>query len=345
MFRAIRFAAVAAAALFSILAAGAVQAQQAPVTVRIGYIPVMGAAQVFVAQGEGWFKKEGLNVVLTKFESGPNLIQAVASGTIDVYNAGFAPLLVARSKGQDVRVIAATVVEELGIAAAEQLTPFFAGKKVNEKAAALKAFREKHGRPAKFATQPVGSGPHSSLVYWLTEVIKADKADYEIVEIGIDATQRAILTGAVDGGSIREPALSIVRKQNPKITLIADGAEIFPNFPGVVLAVTGDFATKNPDAVKKLIRLTVRATEFLEKNPQKSVPHLGEAFGKGLLPDEILLASLKSPATRFVADPNRITKSAAAIQDFQVKIGVLKKADPIEPLFALDVYKAAIAGQ
>ncbi len=340
MFRAIRLAAVAA----TFLAAGAAQAQQAT-TVRIGYIPVMGAAQVFVAQGEGWFKQEGLNVQFTKFESGPNLIQAVASGTIDVYNAGFAPLLVARSKGQDIQVIAATVVEELGIAASAQLTPFFEGKKVNEKAAALKAFREKNGRPAKFATQPTGSGPHTSLVYWLQEVIKADKADYEIVELGIDATQRAILTGAVEGGSIREPALAIVRKQNPKITLIADGAEIFPNFPGVVLAVTADFAKKNPDAVKKLIRLTVRATEFLEKNPQKSVPHLGEAFGRGLLPEEILLASLKSPQTRFVADPNRITKSAVALQDFQVKIGVLKKAEPVDGLFALDVYKAAVAGR
>ncbi len=337
MLRIIRWAAVAA----SILAAGTVQAQQ-NIKVRIGYIPVMGAAQVFVAQGEGWFKQQGLDVTFTKFESGPNLIQAVASGTIDVYNAGFAPLLVARSKGQDVRVIAATVVEELGIAAAPQLAPFFEGKSVKDKAAALKAFREKHGRPAKFATQPTGSGPHTSLVYWLQEVIKADKADYEIVELGIDATQRAILTGAVEAGSIREPALAIVRKQNPKIVLIADGAEIFPNFPGVVLAVTGDFATKNPEAVKKLIRLTVRATEFLENNPQKSVPHLGEAFGKGLLSDEILLASLKSPQTRFVADPNRITKSAVALQDFQVKIGVLKKADPVDGLFALDVYRAAV---
>ncbi len=339
MLRAIRLAAVAA----GLLAAGAAQAQQ-NTTIRIGYIPVMGAAQLFVAQGEGWFKEQGLTVQFTKFESGPNLIQAVASGTIDVYNAGFAPLLVARSRGQDVRVVAATVVEELGIAAGAELAPFFEGKNVNEKAAALKAFREKKGRPAKFATQPVGSGPHTSLVYWLQEVIKADKADYEIIEQGIDATQRAILTGAVEAGSIREPALAIVRKQNPKIKLIADGAEIFPNFPGVVLAVTGDFATKNPEAVKKLIRLTVRATEFLEKNPEKSVPHLGEAFGKGLLPDDVLLASLKSPQTRFVADPNRITASAVKLQEFQVKIGVLKKADPIDGLFALNVYKEAVAG-
>ena len=35
--------------------------------------------------------------------------------------------------------------------------------------------------------------PHTTLNYWLWEVIKADKADVEIVEMGIDATQRAIV--------------------------------------------------------------------------------------------------------------------------------------------------------
>lgn len=337
MLRAIRLAAAAAV----VLAAGAVQAQQN--TIRIGYIPVTGAAQLFVAEGEGWFREQGLNVQFTKFESGPNMIQAVASGTIDVYNAGFAPLLVARSKGQDVRVIAATVVEEMGVAAGPLLAPFFEGKTVAEKAAAFKAFRQKHGRPAKLATQPLGSGPNTSIQHWLWEVIKADKADVEIVEMGIDATQRAILTGAVDGGSIREPALAIARKQNPAIKLVAEGGEIFPNFPGVVIAVTGDFATKNPDAVKKIIRLTARATQFLEKNQEKSVRHLDQAFGKGLLPSDVILAALRSPQTRFVADPNRITESAFKLQQYQVKIGVLKEAKPIDGLFALDVYKQAVA--
>lgn len=34
-----------------------------------------------------------------------------------------------------------------------------------------------NGRPAKLATQPIGSGPHTTLNYWLWEVVKADKAE------------------------------------------------------------------------------------------------------------------------------------------------------------------------
>ena len=56
------------------------------------------------------------------------MIQALRSGTLDVYVAGLAPLLVARSKGIDVRVVAATVVEEMGFAASATLAPFLEGQ-------------------------------------------------------------------------------------------------------------------------------------------------------------------------------------------------------------------------
>lgn len=321
----------------AILSATNAYAQQ---PLKVGYIPVMGAAQIFVAEGEGWTKKDGITLNTSAFESGPNMIQALSSGTLDVYVAGLAPLLVARSKGIDVRVVAATVVEEMGFAASANFAPYFDGRNA---AAAFKEFRQKNNRPAKLATQPIGSGPNTTLQYWLWEVVKADKADVEIVEMGIDATQRAIATGAVEGGSIREPALAIVRQQNPKIKLIADGKAMFPNFPGVVVAVLGSFADKNPQAVDALVRNVIRATRLLQTDPQKTVPHVAQAFGKGLVSDDILLAALKSPQTQFTSDPRRIIDSTDKLQQYQVKLGALSKAEPLDGLFALPVYDRASA--
>jgi NitT/TauT family transport system substrate-binding protein len=181
------------------------------------------------------------------------------------------------------------------------------------------------------------------LQHWLWEVVKADKADVQIVEMGIDATQRAIATGAVEGGSVREPALSIIRKQNPAIKLIATGKDMFPNFPGVVVAVMGSFADKNPKAVDGLVRSIIRATALLKEHPEQAVKHVGAAFGKGLVPDDILLESLKSPQTQFTSDPRRIEESTRQLQEYQVKIGALQKAEPLEGLFAFDVYNRAAA--
>ncbi|WP_238279107.1 ABC transporter substrate-binding protein, partial [Methylobacterium goesingense] len=109
-----------------LLVAGPASAQNAaPVPVRIGVIPVIGAAPIFVANGEGWLKEAGLSPTFTTFESGPNMIQALASGTIDVYVAGVAPLAVARTKGIDVRVVAATAIEEMVFVAGPKLAPYF----------------------------------------------------------------------------------------------------------------------------------------------------------------------------------------------------------------------------
>lgn len=317
---------------------GGAQAQQ---PLRVGFIPVMGAAQIFVAEGEGWTKQAGITLTTAAFESGPNMIQALSSGTLDVYVAGLAPLLVARSKGIDVRVIAATVVEEMGFAAGASFAPYFDGR---TPAQAFKVFHDKTGRRAKLATQPIGSGPHTTLNYWLWEVVKADQADVEIVEMGIDATQRAIVTGAVEGGSIREPALTIVLRQNPKVKVIATGADMFPNFPGVVVAVLGSFADKNSKAVDSLVRVIVRATALLKEDPRRAVVHIGAAFGKGLVADDVLLDALKSPQTQFTSDPRRIVEATARLQDYQVKLGALDKAAPLDGLFAIPVYDRALAG-
>ena len=323
-----------AAAAFALSASSAMAQQE----LRVGYIPVMGAAQIFVAEGEGWTKQSGITLKTSAFESGPNMIQALSSGTLDVYVAGLAPLLVARSKGIDVRVVAATVVEEMGVAASPTLAPFLKDKNA---AQAFKAFREKNGRPAKLATQPIGSGPHTTLNYWLWEVIKADKADVQIVEMGIDATQRAIVTSAVEGGSIREPALTIIERQNANVKLLANGNEMFPNFPGVVVAVLGSFADKNPAAVDALVKVVVRATKLLQDDPKRTAPHVSTAFGKGLVADDILEAAIKSPQTKFTSDPRRIIEATAKLQDYQVTLGALDKASPLDGLFALSVYDRA----
>ena len=44
------------------VALGALVPAQAQQPLRLGFIPVMGAAQIFVAEGEGWIKQAGLTL-------------------------------------------------------------------------------------------------------------------------------------------------------------------------------------------------------------------------------------------------------------------------------------------
>lgn len=327
-------ATLAAAAPF----AGAARAQA--VTARVGYIPIVGTAPFFVANGEGWLKQGGIETAVTVFESGPNMIQALASGTIDIYVAGVAPLAVARSRGVDIRVVASTAVGENVVVTAPALTKFFTDGVAP--AAAFKAFRAATGKPARLATQPPGSVPDTVLEYWLWEVAKVDKADVAIVPMGIDATQQAILAGAVDGGTVREPALSILQTRNPQIKLVAGGEEVFPGQPGTVVAVSGAFATKNPDVVQTVVNGLVKAAALIKADPDKAAPHVAAALGKGIVDPELIRKALVSPASRFEIDPRKIIEPARAMQAYQVKLGSLDKEAPFDGLFETQYYERAV---
>jgi NitT/TauT family transport system substrate-binding protein len=301
------------------------------VTARVGVIPVIGAAPLFVAEKEGWLREGGLELQTKVFESGPNIVQAAASGGVDIYVAGVAPAAVGRAKGVDLRVVAALAVDENVLVGGAKLEAYF--KKGVAPAAAFKAFRAANGRPARIATQPPGSVPAANLQYWLREVTHTDPADVEIISIGIDATQQALLANAVEAATVREPTLTIVQKANPEIVLLAGGSELFPGQPGTVAAVSKDFLEKHPKEVQTLVAGLVRAADELQKNPDRAAPHVEAALSKGLVDGATIRKSLSSPAVHFVVDPRAITESTKALLAYQVTLGVVDKAPSLDGLF------------
>ena len=103
-------------------------------------------------------------------------------------------------------------------------------------AEAFSAFREDHGRPARIATFPAGSVPHTTLRYWLDVVHGIPIEHVEITTMGSDQVQQALLSGSVDGVSILEPILTIVEERNPGMRVVARADELFPGQPGAVIA-------------------------------------------------------------------------------------------------------------
>lgn len=306
---------------------------------RVGVIPIIGSSPIFVADREGWAREAGLDLAFTTFESGPAMIQALASGTIDVYAAGVAPLGVARARGVDVKVVASTATGENVFVATPRLAAHF--KPGASHAEAFRSYRAATGRRARLATQPPGSVPNTTLQYWLWEQIKADRADVEVVAMGIDATQQAVLADAVEGATIREPALTIVQKRNSAIKLIAVGDELFPGQPGSVVAVSGTFLAKNEDKVQGLVNGLVRAGALLTRDPDRAAPHVAANLAKGIVDLDTIRAALKSPASKFTIDPRAIIAPTKAMQDYQVTLGSLKEAVPLDPLFESRFFEKA----
>lgn len=323
----------------SLLVAPAVRAQGARVPIRIGNIPIIGAAPIFVVDKEGWAREAGLDLTLTTFQSGPHAIQALASGTLDAYVAGIAPLGVARSRGVDVKVVAATASGENVFVAVPRLATHFAPGVAP--AEAFRRYKAATGKAARLATQPAGSVPNTTLQYWLWEVIKANREDVEVVAMGIDATQQAVLADAVEGATVREPALTIIQKANPGIKLVEVGDKLFPGQPGTVVAVTGALIARQPAAVQALVDVLVRAGDLLTRDPDKAAPAVAANLAKGIVDIEVIRTALKSPATRFVIDPREVIAPSKAMEAYQVKLGSLKEAAPLDELFDVRFFEKA----
>ena len=323
------------AAALALLLAGPVSAAE----LRVGFIPVIGAAQLFVIEGAGWDREAGIELLPTQFESGPAMISALASGTLDAYYGGIGPLMVAQTRGIDVKVVAACAVGEMAVVARGAL----AGLAGGDMAAVLAAFRAKEGHPARIASQPPGSVPDTVLRYWLAKVVKADPASYEIVGMGIEQTQQALLAGAVDAASIREPTLTLVMERDPGVKLLAVGNQMMTDQPGSVLGLTGDFISRDPGMAAKLVALHVRATDLLNQKPDAAARHLQKGLGKGIVPVDVYHHALASPASVFVADPGRIRAATGVMQEFQLGLGVLKTSADLGRLFDGSLYLKARA--
>jgi NitT/TauT family transport system substrate-binding protein len=307
-------------------------AQSLQGTVRVGYVPVIGASALFVLDGAGWAREAGLAIKTTKFESGPNAIQALASGTLDALAIGVAPVAVARAKGLDVKIVAAGATGGSAFVASPELAEAFA---VNDgrPARAFAAFRARQRRPAKLATLPPGGVPTVALHHWLWKVSQVDRADVTIAQMGIEAVQQAMLAGAVDGGTVLEPSATLVTERNPRLRRIVNAPEMFPDIPGVVFAITRQFEVSNPGGVETLVRLLVRATDLLKTEPSAAAPFVQAVLGGGLVDTATIARAIASPAVSYVADPRAIVRATEAMLSYQVELGDFPTAPPIAGLF------------
>ncbi len=320
---------------------GAPSAQAQSIKVRFAYVPVVGAAPLFVFANAGWAAEAGLDIVPVRFESGPPAIAGLASGTIDALAIGIGPIAVARARNLDVSIISAVSNGGSGFVASPELADFLApGADV---AKGFADFRVKTGRPARLATLPPGGVPTITLYHWLFVLNHVAREHVQISAMGIDAVQQAVLSGAVDGGTVLEPALTIVLMRNPKLKMIATANEMFEAIPGVVIGISGAFARAHPGVSDILVKLTRRATDFIAQKPDVAASYVQTIFGGGLVDPAILARALTSKAISFAPDPHAIEEPTRRMLAYQVQLGDFAQAPSTLGLFDMTSYDRVAA--
>ena len=161
----------ALAVLVSLGGASALAAD--PVNVSIVLIPSESAAQAYYAQDLGYFKAAGMNVTLTPMAASPPIIAAVSSGAVDIGNSVVGSVVAARSRGINVKFIAAAGLYSSTAPTARLLglkgTSYHTGSDLNGKTIAVTGLADLTYYATKQWVEATGGNPASMKFIELAE--------------------------------------------------------------------------------------------------------------------------------------------------------------------------------
>ncbi|ALE84743.1 ABC transporter substrate-binding protein [Pseudonocardia sp. HH130629-09] len=243
--------------------------------VRVGYFPNITHAPALVGVKQGLFAKELGSTKLTTqtFNAGPDQVNALLGGSIDVAFIGSGPAINAftKSNGEAVRLVAgstsagAQLVTSPDITSPEQLK----GKII--------------------ATPQLGNTQDIAFKTWLKEnnLPIGDGPDAVTVQ-NIDNPQTLDLfkQGKLAGGWLPEPWSSRLVDAGAKV--LVDEKSLWPdgNFPTTVVIARTEFLQQHPQTVEAILRGEQAAISFIRSDPAqaKTVSNaaIGEITGKPL---------------------------------------------------------------
>jgi sulfonate transport system substrate-binding protein len=223
--------------------------------IRIAIQPFTGYAPLLVAKQKGWFEEEfkklGVTVKYSYFDSGPVENEAFAAGQQDVGVMGDLPAIIAKSAGQKTKIIGTAAVGAKSLAI---LVP------PNSDITSPKYLKGKKLAVVK-----------GSNVYHLLAVVLKNNGlsfdDVKIINMPVADMATALANKNIDAAATWEPYITKLEAEGVAKVLI-DG-EGLKRANSVILA-RGEFAEENPELIKAFLRIYQNGVEFVKANSKET---------------------------------------------------------------------------
>ena len=217
------------------------------------YLPIT------IAERQGYFKDEGLNVKISDFAGGSVALRAVVGGSADVVSGAYEHTISLQSKKQYFQAFVA-----------QGRLPQIAFGVATAKAGSVKSFKDLKG--LKIGVSAPGSSTHNLVKQLLTKGGLDPNKDASIVGVGLGAQAFAALkSGQIDAISNTDPVMTKLEQENA-IKVIADTRTVKGTqevwgapLPAGVLHAAIEFVQKNPNTAQALANAIVRADKWIAK--------------------------------------------------------------------------------
>ena len=261
--------------------------------IRIAVEFTTHSACAHIANQKGWYKEEGLTV--TSYESyitGMALAAALSKGDIDAAYICLIPAINAKANAKvPIKVVAG--IHKYGY-----------GLVVNPDK--IKTIDDLKRPDIRIGCSREGS-PVDSLLHKMLEKYHLDKKQIleKVRRMNSPKLLLALKMGQLDAAFICEQFPSMAEELGLKVFLTAE--DLWPDMQGSVLVVREELLKEHPDIVKKLVKVTERATQFINENPEEAAEIV--AGGLQIAGEKIFPIKAIDAASKFTITPDTILNS------------------------------------
>ncbi len=290
---------------------------------------------VYAARANGFFEDEGITLELIIMQGGGPELQALIAGSVDFSATGTAGLIRAFSGGGEllaVENLLGRCVVDLAIRrdAANRLA-ITAEMPVEERLRRIKG--------AKIGASRVGALTYQIPFFLAKDVGLEPGRDVTILGVGGGTAQLASFqNGQIDVISSSPPYPDAAIKHGEGFMLVANTRGEYPklrSFLQQMLLVRPEFARRNPDVVRKVVRALVRGSRWVAETKEEQVARKIGKFFKQTPPD-VLESTVKDVKPAVIPDGRITVDGLRGVEAVLRANGIVKQPVPWDRLVTND---------
>ncbi|MBQ5330208.1 MAG: ABC transporter substrate-binding protein [Oscillospiraceae bacterium] len=292
----------------------------------LGYLNSTAHLLGFVAQEEGYFAEEGLNVTLTQFSSAAELANGLESGKLDVAFIGSVPSLTFQSQGHDLTIFGGAMTNGHGYVIKHEFNT--EGKK------GVELLVDRNVASVKNSVQD------AELQILLKNAhIQIGDGEGQVHIVYFDSQKdayAALANDSIDAASVYSPYASLAQSQGYDIVYRCSEEEALKNQPCCRQVASTPNLAANPNSYKAFERALIKAYKFTQENEEGTIADVKKYID---IDEEFIRTEVYGGYGTSVPDPDK--QGTKALKDSIVELGYTEDYD-IDKLYNTDVYKEAL---
>lgn len=294
---------------------------------NLGYLNSTAHLLAFIAQEEGYFQQEGLNVTLTQFSSASELASGLESGKLDVAFIGSVPALTFQSQGHDLTIFGGAMTNGHGYVIKPEFTEgltewditILKGKNV---ASVKNSVQDAELQILlKNAGIEIGEGSDQvNIVYF-----DSQKDAYA-----------ALQNETIDAASVYSPYASLAQGQGYEVVYRCSEEEALQNQPCCRQVALTSALSANPNTYNAFERALIKAYKFSQEDQDATVKDVKKYID---IDEEYIQTEVYGGYGFSIPDPDK--KGTVELKQTIVDLGYTDDYD-IESLYNTEIYQKAL---